>query len=104
MTTRTLPRTGEKRTSKLKYQILTGLMAAMITLMTAYLCHIPTGINGGYIHLGDAVIYLAAALLPTPSRAGSSSHRRRTRRSADRSALAPCHDRYQDADRAPIYL
>ena len=59
MTTRTLPRTGEKRTSKLKYQILTGLMAAMITLMTAYLCHIPTGINGGYIHLGDAVIYLA---------------------------------------------
>ena len=66
MTTRTLPRTGEKRTSKLKYQILTGLMAAMITLMTAYLCHIPTGINGGYIHLGDAVIYLAAALLPTP--------------------------------------
>ena len=30
MTTRTLPRTGEKRTSKLKYQILTGLMAAMI--------------------------------------------------------------------------
>lgn len=41
-------------------------MAAMITLMTAYICHIPTGINGGYIHFGDSLIYLAAALLPTP--------------------------------------
>ena len=28
--------------------------------------HIPTGFNGGYIHLGDTLIYLAAVLLPTP--------------------------------------
>ena len=41
-------------------------MAAMITIMTAYICHIPTGVNGGYIHFGDSIIYLAAALLPTP--------------------------------------
>ncbi len=66
MTTRTLPGTDEKRHSKLKYLTVTGLMAAMITIMTAYICHIPTGINGGYIHFGDAVIYLSAALLPTP--------------------------------------
>ena len=38
----------------------------MITIMTAYICHIPTGVNGGYIHFGDSIIYLAAALLPTP--------------------------------------
>ena len=44
MTTRTLPGTGEKRGTRLKYLTLTGLMAAMITIMTAYICHIPTGI------------------------------------------------------------
>lgn len=66
MTSRTLPRAGEKRENKLKYLTLTGLMAAMITIMTAYICHIPTGINGGYIHFGDSIIYLAATLLPTP--------------------------------------
>ncbi|MDE5823829.1 MAG: TIGR04002 family protein [Lachnospiraceae bacterium] len=66
MTTRTMPRTGARRGEKLKYLTITGLMAAMITIMTAYICHIPTGINGGYIHFGDSIIYLAAALLPTP--------------------------------------
>lgn len=44
----------------------TGLFAAMITLMTAYICHIPYGANGGYIHFGDALIYMAAVLLPRP--------------------------------------
>lgn len=45
---------------------VTGLFAAMITLMTAYICHIPYGANGGYIHFGDALIYIAAAILPRP--------------------------------------
>ncbi len=69
MTSHTLPRTRkkeEKRENKLKYLTVTGLMTAMITVMTAYICHIPTGINGGYIHFGDSVIYLTATLLPTP--------------------------------------
>ena len=51
---------------KLKYITLTGLLAALITLFTAYIVHIPMGFNGGYIHLGDALIYLAAVLLPAP--------------------------------------
>lgn len=51
---------------KIKYMSLTGIFAALITLMTAYICHIPIGINGGYVHFGDAFIYLAAALLPRP--------------------------------------
>ena len=38
----------------------------MITIMTAWLFHIPYGANGGYIHFGDALIYLAAVLLPRP--------------------------------------
>lgn len=46
--------------------VMTGLLAAMITIMTAYICHVPYGANGGYIHFGDALIYVAAVLLPRP--------------------------------------
>ena len=42
---------------------LSGLLGALILLMTAYL-HIPVG--KGYIHVGDAFVYLAAVLLPAP--------------------------------------
>lgn len=43
----------------------TALFAAAITVTTAYLLHIPIP-TGGYIHLGDALIYLGACLLPVP--------------------------------------
>ncbi len=56
----------EAGASKVKYITMTGIMAALITLMTAYICHIPVGANGGYVHFGDSLIYLAAVLLPTP--------------------------------------
>lgn len=47
-----------------KNLVLAGLLAAMVFVATALL---PIGIvGGGYVHLGDTVIYLAAALLPTP--------------------------------------
>ena len=62
----TTPKAKTTQSAKMRYITLTGLMAAMITLMTAYICHIPTGVNGGYIHFGDSLIYIAAALLPTP--------------------------------------
>ena len=52
--------------SKVRYLTMTGLMAALITIMIAYICHIPVGVNGGYIHFGDSLIYLAAVLLPRP--------------------------------------
>ena len=60
--------TNEKGTSlsNVRYLTMTGFMAALITIMTAYICHIPVGVNGGYIHFGDALIYLAAVLLPRP--------------------------------------
>ena len=51
---------------KVNYLVVTGIMAALITLMTAYICHIPVGTNGGYVHFGDALIYLSAAILPKP--------------------------------------
>ena len=62
----TTPKAKTTQSAKMRYITLTGLMAAMITLMTAYICHIPTDVNGGYIHFGDSLIYIAAALLPTP--------------------------------------
>lgn len=57
---------AQERFSKIKYLTITGIMAALITIMTAYLCHVPVGVNGGYIHFGDSLIYLAAVLLPRP--------------------------------------
>lgn len=51
---------------KTKNIAMAGIMATLTTLMTAYVCHIPIGMNGGYIHFGDSVIYLAAVLLPMP--------------------------------------
>ena len=55
-----------KTDKKIKNLTLTGLMAALITLFTAYIVHIPIGVSGGYIHLGDSLIYLIAVLLPWP--------------------------------------
>lgn len=52
------------KTMNVKYLTMTGIMAALITMMTAYICHIPVGVNGGYVHFGDSLIYLAAVLLP----------------------------------------
>ncbi|MGL5379710.1 TIGR04002 family protein [Clostridium sp.] len=51
---------------KVRKIVLTALLAAMICLTTAFIFHIPTGVNGGYIHVGDAFIYLAACILPAP--------------------------------------
>lgn len=45
--------------------VLTALFAAAIAATTAYVLHIPLP-TGGYIHVGDALIYLCACLLPAP--------------------------------------
>ena len=55
-----------KRNNTLRYVVVAALFAALITIMTAYICHIPVGVNGGYVHFGDALIYLAASILPAP--------------------------------------
>lgn len=46
---------------KVKLTALTGLFAALITAVT--LIRVPAGING-YYHAGDALIYIAALVLP----------------------------------------
>lgn len=52
--------------NKTRIVVLTGLFAALICISIALIFHIPTGINGGYIHIGDTFIYLAACFLPIP--------------------------------------
>lgn len=55
-----------KKQSSLRLGVITALFAALIFVVTAYIFHIPTPATGGYIHLGDAFIYLAASMLPLP--------------------------------------
>lgn len=55
-----------KKRSKTYNLTLTGIFAALITIFTAYIGHVPIGVNGGYIHFGDGLIYLAATILPMP--------------------------------------
>jgi len=51
--------------SNLRFLIAAAVFAAAIAAATAYILHIPLP-TGGYIHVGDALIYLAACLLPLP--------------------------------------
>ncbi|QNK40373.1 TIGR04002 family protein [Caproicibacter fermentans] len=55
-----------KKTASTGLIVFTALFAALIFVVTAYLFHIPTPVTGGYIHLGDAFLYLAASILPLP--------------------------------------
>ena len=54
-----------KRNEQLRTLVLSALFAAAVTVTTAYILHFPLP-TGGYIHIGDALIYLGACLLPLP--------------------------------------
>lgn len=47
----------------IKLMCLAGVFTALVFVFTAYL-HIPS--YTGYVHVGDGLIYIAAALLPAP--------------------------------------
>lgn len=53
-----------KSFNTLKGCVMAGIFAAL-TFLATYLLHIPTT-NGGYIHIGDTIIYLAASFMPPP--------------------------------------
>ena len=55
---------SEQTREHLRWTVTAALMAAFITLVTAYVLHVP--FPGGYVHIGDTLIYLAACLLPLP--------------------------------------
>lgn len=56
------------RKKSILYLVMAALFAALVTVFTAWLFHIPIkiGANTAYLHFGDAFIFLAASLLPTP--------------------------------------
>ena len=54
-----------RENEKLRNLVTAAIFAAAICVTTAYILHIPLP-TGGYIHVGDALIYLAACLLPLP--------------------------------------
>ena len=61
-----------KRQSLL-YLIMAALLAALITALTYY-GRIPFPMTSdGYVHLGDGVVYIAAALLPGPYAAAAAA-------------------------------
>lgn len=56
---------GNKNVSvRTKNLVTAALMAAITCLVTGYILHIPVG--NGYVHIGDAIIYLSASILPLP--------------------------------------
>lgn len=52
-----------KERSGTKKLVMTSLFAAIIMIFTSSV-RLGVGANGGYIHFGDAMIYLAACMLP----------------------------------------
>lgn len=53
----------EKMQENIRNVALTAMFAAMVYVLTAFV-HIPT--HQGYVHVGDGIIYLSAAILPMP--------------------------------------
>lgn len=51
--------------NKVKTLVISALLAAIICV-TTIVFHIPVGNNGGYVHIGDSFIYIAASILPLP--------------------------------------
>ena len=57
-----------KRKKTVTQLTMSALFAALTAVTTAYIFHIPMAVFGGqgYVHIGDAVIFLCAGLLPAP--------------------------------------
>ncbi len=54
-----------RKKTNIRSLAIAAVFAAAIAATTAYVLHIPLP-TGGYVHVGDALIYLAACLLPMP--------------------------------------
>ncbi len=64
---------SKKQTPRALYNlILSALFAALIVVMTAFV-KVNTGINDGYVHFGDSMIYIASCILPLPYAAGAAA-------------------------------
>lgn len=62
---------NNKRSDRTLRIVIAAMFAAMIAVMTAFVqIKTPTG---GYVHLGDSMIYLAASFLPLPYAAAAAA-------------------------------
>lgn len=59
------------KNAKIKNLALSAVFAALIAAATAI--HLPIMSQGGYVHLGDGVLYLAASMLPFPYSAAAAA-------------------------------
>lgn len=91
-----------RESKKLRLLCLAALFAGAIAVTTAYLLHIPIP-TGGYIHLGDALIYLAACLLPAPYAVGAAHGGGRAGGSAHRAPVGGPHAAHQGPGGPPVY-
>ena len=91
-----------RESKKLRLLCLAALFAGAIAVTTAYLLHIPIP-TGGYIHLGDALIYLAACLLPAPYAVGAAMVGGRAGGSAHRPSVGGPHAAHQGPGGPPVY-
>ena len=55
----------QKTNERVRLLVLAAVLLALIYVLTAFL-QIPLPAGNGYVHLGDTVLLLAAAMLPTP--------------------------------------
>lgn len=55
-----------KKKISVRELVTAAMMAALVTVLTMFISIKIPGINGGYIHLGDSMIYAAAYLLGGP--------------------------------------
>ena len=62
-------KTNKNVSTKTRNLVTSALLAAIICLVTGHILRIPT-VNGGYAHIGDAIIYLSAANSSTTLRYG----------------------------------
>ena len=57
--------TKKVQTKHLYLTVTAALCAALIAVMTAFV-KFNTGINDGFLHFGDSMVYLTACILPLP--------------------------------------
>lgn len=50
---------------KTRMLTVSALLASMVYIATMFI-HLPVPLTGGYVHVGDAFVYLSACLLPAP--------------------------------------
>ena len=79
----------------------TAVMAALTTLMTAYIFHIPVGVNGGSGRHDDLS---GSSISATTLRMCGRSDRRWPGRSSDSTCMGACNHNYQNADLSSVFF